>query len=73
MDNESNISCSECKFYFSLGDGDVNGQCRKKPPVIIGEDLIAQFPVTNDLLWCGSFIRSYAFRPEIRERPDNWK
>lgn len=79
MDNDSSISCSECKFYFSFGDGDTDGECRKNPPVIniIGEDAFHSsktlFPVTNDLLWCGSFMRSYSIRPEIRERPDNWK
>jgi hypothetical protein len=70
MDNDSSISCSECKFYFSFGDGESDGECRKNPPVIhfIGEDAFYSsktvFPVVNDLLWCGSFMRSYSNKDE---------
>ena len=64
MDNDSSISCSECKFYFSLGNADVDGECRKNPPVIIDNDVNAVFPITNDLLWCGDFMRSFSNQHE---------
>jgi hypothetical protein len=64
MDNDSNISCSECKFYFSLGNADVDGECRKNPPIIIDNDVNAVFPVTNDLLWCGDFARDFSIQDE---------
>ena len=56
MQNNSRISCSECKFYFSLGNGD--GQCRRMPPVYVPEETHAIFPMVNDLLYCGEFVRS---------------
>lgn len=59
MNNDHTISCSECKFYFSLGNADVDGECRKNPPIIIDNDVNAVFPVTNDLLWCGEFARNF--------------
>jgi len=59
MNNDHTISCSECKFYFSLGNSDVNGECRKNTPVIIDNDVDAAFPITNDLLWCGEFARNF--------------
>ena len=65
MNNDHTISCSECKFYFSLGNSDVSGECRKNPPVIIGEDINAVFPVTNDLLWCGEFARNFSSKEEV--------
>lgn len=65
MDNNPSISCSECKFYFSLGNADVDGECRKNPPIIIDDDLTTVFPVTNDLLWCGSFARDFSNKEEV--------
>ena len=65
MHIDHTVSCSECKFYFPLGDSDVSGQCRKNPPVIISEDIIAVFPVTNDLLWCGEFARNFSNKEEV--------
>jgi len=72
MDNNPSISCSTCKFYFSLGDGDVSGECRKNSPVIVpfidSEDLQqGYFPITNDLLWCGEFARDFSTESEDEE------
>ena len=68
MDNNPSISCSECKFYFSYGDGKTTGECRKNPPVsypyIVGDDTTAVFPITNDLLWCGEFARDFSIQDE---------
>jgi len=57
MQNNSRISCSECKFYFSLAQH-CAGECRKNPPVIVDDEIHAVFPITNDLLYCGEFVRS---------------
>ena len=71
MDNNPSISCSECKFYFSYGDGKTTGECRKNPPVsypyIVGDDTHAVFPITNDLLWCGEFARDFSTENEDEE------
>lgn len=63
MDNNPSISCSECKFYFSFGDGETTGECRKNPPVLFFVNEMyfrTEFPETNDLLWCGEFARDFS-------------
>ena len=70
MDNNPSISCSECKFYFSYGDGKTHGQCRRNPPVIItGQESFThtEFPATNDLFWCGEFARDFSTESEDEE------
>jgi hypothetical protein len=61
MNDDPNISCSNCRFYFSR-DGHADGECRKnapRPAVVNINTGMHQynvvFPKTNDLLWCGEF------------------
>ena len=70
MDNNPSISCSECKFYFSFGDGETTGECRKNPPVLFAVNEMyfrTEFPETNDLLWCGEFARDFSTENEDEE------
>lgn len=62
MNDDPNISCSNCTFYFS-SERHVDGECRRNAPrpavVSINEgthQYNGVFPKTNDLLWCGEFV-----------------
>lgn len=62
MNEDPNVSCANCKFYFSYERRPDQGECRRnapRPAVVNINDGThrhdAIFPVTNDLLWCGDF------------------
>lgn len=54
-------SCGECKYWVMLQDAEATGTCRRHPPVPTPPEiaLLAVFPITISMSWCGEFKRRY--------------
>lgn len=52
-------ACKLCKFWEEYLEYPGTGECRRHAPIRNPQALLLQWPVTNDLDWCGDYEAPY--------------
>ena len=47
-------SCGSCRFFIAHSN-DVNGQCRRRSPMIVNGPYAYEWPVVDPEEWCGEY------------------
>lgn len=69
MNRNPNAICKTCPYWIK-GRGDL-GECRRRSPILNGEDSPGDFPIVAYDDWCGEHPKFSRGEGEIRK--SNWK
>lgn len=72
-----NRDCQNCVFFhqtYKAGDGKLNGECRRHPPVVLTHphepNEFTVFPRVMTGQWCAEFLPTQEHQDEVDEQAD---